>query len=195
MEGDTPSFLYVMPNGLNDPEHPGWGGWGGFFARGTGPDGVTTAFVNQPGTSAGPVSRRYEERFYPALFNDFVARIRWAEQGAGNRNPVVVINGDSTLAPLVLAGEAGAGLTLDASASSDPDSDALHFSWWLLPEAGDYRGEATIAPADSPCATLGIPADAAGKTFHLVCEVTDDGAPRLTSYRRIIVTAAPAALR
>jgi hypothetical protein len=33
---------------------------------------------------------------------------------------------------------------------------------------------------------LTIPPDAAGKTFHVICEVTDNGTPNLTSYRRII---------
>lgn len=28
MEGDTPSWLSLIPNGLNMPEHPDWGGWG-----------------------------------------------------------------------------------------------------------------------------------------------------------------------
>jgi hypothetical protein len=32
MEGDTPSFLALLPNGLNAPEHPDWGGWGGRYA-------------------------------------------------------------------------------------------------------------------------------------------------------------------
>ena len=32
MEGDTPSFLGLIPNGLNDPSHPSYGGWGGRFA-------------------------------------------------------------------------------------------------------------------------------------------------------------------
>jgi hypothetical protein len=31
MEGDTPSWLALIPNGLNDPEHPEWGGWGGRY--------------------------------------------------------------------------------------------------------------------------------------------------------------------
>ncbi|HSH96279.1 MAG TPA: DUF1593 domain-containing protein, partial [Roseimicrobium sp.] len=31
MEGDTPSFLSLIPNGLNAPEHPDWGGWGGRY--------------------------------------------------------------------------------------------------------------------------------------------------------------------
>ena len=32
MEGDTPSFLGLISNGLNDPEHPDYGGWGGRYA-------------------------------------------------------------------------------------------------------------------------------------------------------------------
>ncbi|MGA0555211.1 nucleoside hydrolase-like domain-containing protein [Larkinella sp. VNQ87] len=31
MEGDTPSFLGLIPNGLNNPEHPEYGGWGGRY--------------------------------------------------------------------------------------------------------------------------------------------------------------------
>ena len=29
MEGDTPSFLGLIPNGLQAGDHPNWGGWGG----------------------------------------------------------------------------------------------------------------------------------------------------------------------
>lgn len=31
MEGDTPSFLGLIQNGLNNMEHPNWGGWGGRY--------------------------------------------------------------------------------------------------------------------------------------------------------------------
>ena len=31
MEGDTPTFLSLIPNGMNSPEHPDWGGWGGRY--------------------------------------------------------------------------------------------------------------------------------------------------------------------
>ena len=33
MEGDTPSYLSLIPNGLNVPEHPDWGGWGGRYEK------------------------------------------------------------------------------------------------------------------------------------------------------------------
>ena len=31
VEGDTPSWLSLIPNGLNAAEHPNWGGWGGRY--------------------------------------------------------------------------------------------------------------------------------------------------------------------
>jgi hypothetical protein len=31
LEGDTPAYLSLIPNGLNAPEHPNWGGWGGRY--------------------------------------------------------------------------------------------------------------------------------------------------------------------
>ncbi|MBB3222646.1 DUF1593 domain-containing protein [Pseudoduganella umbonata] len=35
MEGDTPSFLGLIPNGLNVPDRPDWGGWGGRYLHRT----------------------------------------------------------------------------------------------------------------------------------------------------------------
>lgn len=187
VEGDTPSFLYVLPNGLNEPENPGFGGWGGYFIWGTGPDNTTKAYVNQPGTPAHAISRKYETRFYPAIFNDFVARMDWAKDGAGNRNPVVVINGDSDMTPIKLAPTRGDSITLNASASHDPDGDKLKFCWWVLSEAGTYEKDVKISGPDSARATIVVPSDTAGKSIHVICEVTDDKAPNLTSYRRVVL--------
>lgn len=187
VEGDTPSFLFVLPNGLNTPEQPGCGGWGGFFARGIGADKITTAYVNQPGAPANLVSRKYETYFYPATFNDFAARMSWAERGVGNRNPVVAINGDASLDPVIVSAAAGSFVALDASATTDPDGDKLAFKWWVLSEAGDYQAVVTLSETNSNRITVGVPADAAGKAFHVICEVTDKGAPNLTSYRRVIL--------
>ena len=33
-EGDSLTFLYLIPTGMNDPLHPSWGSWAGRFGRG-----------------------------------------------------------------------------------------------------------------------------------------------------------------
>ena len=186
VEGDTPSFLYIWPNGLNDPEHPGYGGWGGYFEKQTAPDKETIAYTNYEGTPARAVSRKYENRFYPAVFNNFAARMDWAANGVGNRNPVAVVNGYESLDVIKINPTVGASVELDASTTSDPDGDRLTYSWWILPEAGTYAQDITITGSDTSRATVQVPADAAGTYFHVICEVTDDGSPKLTAYRRII---------
>jgi hypothetical protein len=188
VEGDTPSYLYVWPNGLNEPEHPEWGGWGGMFERGVGPDKETTAWVNQRGTAISATSRKYETKFYPAEFNSFVARMAWAKEGKGNRNPEVVVNGDSSLlTSLKVAAKAGEAVTLDAAGTKDPDGDKLTYVWWVMTEAGTYGKEVVVKGADTSKAVVEVPTDAAGKSIHVVCEVTDDGVPALTGYRRVVV--------
>ena len=61
--------------------------------------------------------------------------------------------------------------------------------------AGDYLGEFVqrVGPngrnADRQQASFKAPADAGkGQTLHIICEVTDNGSPPLTRYRRVIVT-------
>ena len=57
----------------------------------------------------------------------------------------------------------------------------------MIPEAGTYRQEITIPGNDEDRITFRIPDDSAGKSIHIICEVTDNGNPALTSYRRIII--------
>jgi hypothetical protein len=184
VEGDTPSFLHLIPNGLNDPEKPQQIGWGGYFERGLGMDNETYSFTNHTG-NIKEISQKYEAFFYPATFNNFAARMDWAKAGKGNRNPVVRVNGMKGIEPCLIAPACGSEVVLDASASFDPDGDPLCYKWHLLSEAGTYRGTVALENDYSPITTIRIPSDAAGKEIHIVCEITDQGAPELTSYKRI----------
>ena len=206
VEGDTPSFLYVMPNGLNDPEDPHQAGWAGYHERGLCADSLTTAWTSwqEPLRS---ISVGYKTRFYPDEINDFMARMQWADEGRGNRNPYIVLAPDVVFVPpIALEGssvavsndtinttvssqvEKGAmiPLSLNASKSFDPDGDDLTFLWWQQPEIG--KTKVTIDQSDQPIATIHIPANASGDTIHIICEVHDNGPFHLVSYRRIIIT-------
>ena len=176
VEGDTPSFLYVMPNGLNNPEDPHQCGWAGYHERGMCADSLTTAWTSWQ-EPVRNISVGYKQRFYPDELNDFMARMQWAAEGKGNLNPYVVIPNDTINITI--------SLSLDASKSFDPDGDNLQFSWWQQPEIG--KTKVKIEQADQPIATLRIPADAKGDTIHIICEVHDDGPYHLPAYRRIII--------
>jgi len=184
VEGDTPSFLYVMPNGLNDPEYPTQAGWAGYHKRSICPDSLTTAWTSwqEPLRS---ISVGYKQRFYPTELNDFMARMQWADEGKGNRNPIVVVNGHKGPSSLVIQAKAGESIRLDASKSKDPDRNTIQFQWWQQPEIGT----ATLAIDDTKKSIINvsIPANAAGQTLHLICEVSDNGPFNLKSYQRIII--------
>ena len=184
VEGDTPSFLYVLPNGLNDPDDPLQAGWAGYHERGLCADSLTTAWISwqEPLRS---ITVSYKQRFYPDELNDFMARMQWADKGEGNHNPVVVIDGHYGPSPLVIQAKAGETIRLNASQSFDSDKDILGFLWWQQPEIGTAK--LTINDAESSKAAVYIPADAAGQRLHLVCEVSDQGPFHLKGYQRIII--------
>lgn len=185
VEGDTPSFLHVMPNGLNDPDDPTQVGWGGVHQFGRSPDYRTKAWTNWR-APLKDISDKYEKRFYPDEFRDFAARMQWAAEGAGNHNPVVVIGRAGGLEPIKIDAKPGQKLSFDASRSWDPDRDHLTFDWWFqeFPEAG------AVPAIEDPAAakiSFQIPEDAVPGRLDLVCEVHDDGPFTLPAYRRIII--------
>lgn len=186
VEGDTPSFLYIMPNGLNDPEDPSQAGWAGCHQFGLCADSLTQAWTSweQPLRS---ITEGYKRRFYPDELHDFCARMQWAKQGKGNTNPVVRINGKHQLTPHHITVKAGDTLKIDASKSSDKEGNHLDFCWWIQPESSTLSTALPITGAASSIAKITIPKESGGKVVHLICEVHDDGPFNLVSYARVII--------
>lgn len=190
VEGDTPSFLHILPNGLNNPNSPKEAGWGGYSQFGIGNDNLTYCYTNWTG-EAKQISDNYFKYFFPAIFNNFAARMDWASYGKGNRNPIVLINGSKGFGQIHIETSSKSVISLDASKSKDPDNNNLKYKWWIQPEASilaeGIKIDDFILNDDKSIAKLVVPEEASSSIIHIICEVSDDGEPSLTSYRRVIV--------
>jgi hypothetical protein len=220
MEGDTPSYLGLLNNGLNSYERPDWGGWGGryifrqpygeihpiwtqggdLFSRVTSQDEVT-----------GIDGRRYISdqatiwRWREAYQDDFATRMDWTikDYKHANHSPVLEVNGNATTASMYLDVKVGQPVTLDASKSQDPDGNRIRYHWFHYAEAGATEASLAsvkidgadtakaVVTATSTCRPAWLnrrhscPAEGVA---HVILTATDDGSPKLTSYRRVILT-------
>lgn len=192
-EGDTPEFLYLIPNGLNEPGEPAWGSWAGRFSPQ--PEAGTRAYywAGARDTRDGRIHR--DETLIPwtaHLQNDFRARLDWCvrDYGEANHPPEVRLAG-----PRQRNVPSGGRLVLDVSDSVDPDGDALTWEWRHYVEPGSYRGPAVVFEgAATAKAVLQAPVVTAPETVHCLVSVTDRGEPALTRYARVVVTVEPAAV-
>jgi hypothetical protein len=239
-EGDTPSFLGLIDNGLGSAMHPAYGGWGGRYVWRQ-PSGEPRPFWTQGGDSypgrdssrdtvvgadgqAHTTDQATIWRWRSAFQRDFAARMAWASGRGSNHNPTIVLNTEGGTAPLTLIAAVGTPVVLDTAGTTDPDGHALTYRWWHYPEAGTgIPGQPVLAAAPpaggGDAATGGIPsapeggpppppvrvrldaatAPKAAATLlvpgiaHVILEVTDNGTPNLTSYRRIILRSPAAA--
>jgi Protein of unknown function (DUF1593) len=192
-EGDTMSFLYLVPNGLDEPDEPGWGGWAGRYGPREGAAGRPYYWASGVDAFEGATHRDNTLRRWAAhLQNDFRARLDWCVKpyAKANHPPRPVVNGSAGLAALRVEAAAGSELKLDATGSSDPDGGELGFEWLIYAEAGTYRGRAALEGAQGPRAVLRVPADLGRGEIHVVLVVTDRGDPPLTRYRRLVVRGA-----
>ena len=165
MEGDTPSFLGLIDNGLNAYRRPDWGGWGGRYVYRQ-PYGETHPIWTQGGdefvrahlAGRGRRRRRQEHvsdqatiwRWREAFQNDFAARMDWtvADFAHANHNPDLVVNGQPGTSPIIIDTEVGKPVQLDASLSRDPDGQPLHYSWFHYTEAGNADPNHAVVKID-----------------------------------------------
>ena len=215
-EGDSPSFMYLIDNGMRSMENPSYGGWGGRFGA------VSDKLYRNTELDFNPYTGRYEAeyslmRWFDDIQDDFAARADWAvaeTYADANHNPSLKIKEgiDITAAP-------GETVTLTAE-GKDPDGDKLTYHWWRYFEADTYREAKTEVPKvepeisgdmqlglhrelaegektdsielngkDTPTVSFTVPEDAGtGDTIHMIAEVQDDGEHNLKRYQRVILT-------
>jgi hypothetical protein len=216
-EGDSPTFLYLIQNGLDQPDHPEWGSWGGRYTL----CDLSLAgrhYHDSVDRVIGMDGKKYCSnhatiwRWRDEYQNDFAARMQWTLDGefkTANHAPVAILNGTEGPSPLVLEVEAGEELTLDTGGTYDPDGDALTFKWfqykdvsatqwWVDAEVmdvefkkqdNDGRVVKVRLPPPEKCAVdmSSRKPIKRGQVLHFVLEVKDDGVPSLTTYRRVVV--------
>lgn len=179
-EGDSPAFFYSIKNGLRNYEDPTYGGWGGRFEKTPEYDHVYIDAVDDGD------KHKSLKMWVDDVNRDFQARMDWCVADKfedANHPPVVELKNS-----LNLKVSSGEKIKLNAKGTSDPDGDKLNYHWWQYEEAGSYRGKVDISSSDEQVAFFTVPSNAEkGNTIHLICEVADEGTPKLTGYQRLVV--------
>ena len=213
MEGDTPSFLSLIDNGLNDPERPDYGGWGGRYQLYT-PDPANAKGLSSSTTpvyepESRPLWTNTEDSVYlnkdkqgyksiqatiwrwrEEYQNDFAARMAWCTKSYKDANHPPVVKLKHADHFTVKSGDT---FHLNALGTYDPDGDSLSYLWFVYSEAGTYKGKISFAPraANLYDEELTAPAVYTPETIHFILKVTDKGPPALTRYKRVIITVLP----
>jgi hypothetical protein len=222
MEGDTPSWLALVPNGLSVPEHPEWGGWGGRYERYVPEPTPLSNALAAPGEEKVPVAETRPiwtnavDRLAPYVASEYGRAFRrsastfadnkvtlWRWRDAFQNDFAARM--DWTTQPYARANHppvppparsitvrSGETFTLDGSGATDPDKDSLSCLWQQYPEIGSYK-ESIALVAENICAADGkAPRVDKPETTQFILSVTDKGGPPLTRYTRVNVNILPA---
>ena len=194
MEGDTPSYLNLIDNGLGGEFRPDYGGWGGRYKLST-PKGETRPIWTHSPDTLTVEGTSYANaqatvwRWREAYQNDFAARMDWcvaSKREDANHHPIAIVNGLKGKGIIPMTPAPGESVTLSAAGSSDPDGDKLTVRWFQYIEAGT-ASRCDIAGNQADTITFTVP-DEPGKTIHIILELRDDGSPNLFAYRRVVAT-------
>jgi hypothetical protein len=219
MEGDTPSFLNLIPNGLSDPEHPEWGGWGGryelykpdFTKLKKGSSGVpfepetreiwTDAIDNYSPYIPSEYGRTVRKDTI-SFSNNKASLWRWRDDFqndfAARMDWCTKSYEESNHHPVIVLShpeqftvKSGEGFSLDGFNSTDPDGDNLSFLWFHYPEAGSYKKLIDVGAENVHGVYVTAPKVEKKETLHFILKLSDKGTPVLTRYKRVIVTVTP----
>lgn len=199
MEGDTPSFLGLIDNGLHWETSPSYGGWGGRYALYQ-PAGETrpiwtdnannrdtvTAANGRTETTNHATLWRWREHFQ----NDFAARMDWCVADTyekANHNPRPVLNGDRSTQVIRLNAKPGETLKLSAEGSDAGDANQqVKPSWWIYQEAGSITG-ATLSQTSGSTTEVTLPNTNQRGSIHVILQAEDNGTPKLFAWRRVVI--------
>jgi hypothetical protein len=203
MEGDTPSFLGLIDNGLGWQVSPSYGGWGGRYALYQAHGETRPIWTNNQDSRDTVTADNGQTqctdpatiwRWREAYQHDFAARMDWCvadDLKKANHNPVAVLNGDRTKRVLELAARPGETVRLNSTGSTDPDGQATTATWFVYREAGSFEGEVKLSASNGERTALVTPVAKQPATVHVILQITDDGTPALTAYRRAIIRIQP----
>lgn len=173
-EGDTPTFLYLIQNGLGVPERPDYGSWGGRYnLSDSSSEGLRSKhYGDASDIVVGQDGKTYRSnqasiwRWRDAYQDDFAARMQWTlspSLSSSNHHPIISLNGIAGTEPVYLSAEAGSTVRLDASESYDPDGDDIVFKWWHYRETSATQWSAFLEVAEVAIETK----DTAGKVVDV----------------------------
>jgi len=189
-EGDTMTFLFLAPTGLNDEHWPEWGSWAGRYGRMPDAGEKNYYWANAEDDWGGTTHRENTlKRWAVDLQNDFRARLDWCVKGYAHANHPPIVRVVGGMERRVRSGET---VRLSAEGTRDPDGQGLKLNWIFYREAGTYRGPwPALQGADEATASFIAPKVVEPQTIHVILIAMDAGQPPLTRYQRVVVQVLP----
>lgn len=175
MEGDTPAYLGLIPNGLNESEHPDYGGWGGRYVLYQPKEVAPSRFRPKGAPADVPETRPIWTNSADSIL---ISRSPFAAPSTDKVTPKKSIQTtiwrwrpefqndfaaridwctkayrEANHPPVPRLGhpesltvKSGESFRLSAAGTTDPDGDSMSYLWQQYPEAGTYPGLVSFAP-------------------------------------------------